>query len=294
MRQRRTAAALEALDSQIVAELRSRSPQSVRHIFYRMTDPRLPEPVKKTEHGYQQVVHRVGVLREMGQIAWDSIVDTSRSSIRVATYNGLSDFLTRVSTMYRTDPWAQTGYLVKVWTESRSIASVIEKTCDEWRIDLYPSAGFSSKTFIYEGARDIWRQYVAQKHQEVVILYVGDYDPAGCLIDISIERGLKERLREIAGRDVPVAFERIAINEEQIEEYSLPTKPRKASELRRSDIQDTVEAEAMPVDTLNRILGNRMSQMLSRTTLAEIIDRDRTDSLLLLDIARREFGGFQW
>ena len=41
---RRTDAQIAQLDEQIIDVLKEDHPQSVRHIFYRMTDPRLPEP----------------------------------------------------------------------------------------------------------------------------------------------------------------------------------------------------------------------------------------------------------
>jgi hypothetical protein len=41
-RARRTRERIEQLDAQILDVLREDHPQSVRHVFYRMTDPRLP------------------------------------------------------------------------------------------------------------------------------------------------------------------------------------------------------------------------------------------------------------
>ena len=41
-RERRTRARVDQLDAQIIAVLKEDHPQSVRHVFYRMTDPRLP------------------------------------------------------------------------------------------------------------------------------------------------------------------------------------------------------------------------------------------------------------
>ncbi len=67
-RKRRTQAAIAQLDSQIVSALVDYHPQSVRHIFYLMTDPRLPEPVEKTEHGYNQVKYRMKKLRRNGSV----------------------------------------------------------------------------------------------------------------------------------------------------------------------------------------------------------------------------------
>ena len=50
-RQRRTKAQVEQLENPTVKVLAFDYPQSVRHGFYRMTDPRLPEPVAKTDKG---------------------------------------------------------------------------------------------------------------------------------------------------------------------------------------------------------------------------------------------------
>jgi hypothetical protein len=63
MRERRINARIEQLDEQILAVLREDNPQSVRHVFYRMTDPRLPEPVEKTERGYRRGTNPICVAR---------------------------------------------------------------------------------------------------------------------------------------------------------------------------------------------------------------------------------------
>ena len=47
-RQRRTRDEVEQLERQILDILEQDHPQSVRHVFYRLTDPRLLEPVPRT------------------------------------------------------------------------------------------------------------------------------------------------------------------------------------------------------------------------------------------------------
>ena len=54
-RTRWSKAQLAQLDQQIVEALEKSHPQSVRHIFYLMTNPRLPRPVEKSEEGYKRV-----------------------------------------------------------------------------------------------------------------------------------------------------------------------------------------------------------------------------------------------
>ena len=46
-RRRRTREQIETLQAQIFNVLKDGHPQSVRHVFYRMTDPNLTEPVAK-------------------------------------------------------------------------------------------------------------------------------------------------------------------------------------------------------------------------------------------------------
>ncbi len=62
-RDRRTRSRLEELDGQIVEVLEQDHPQSVRHVFYRMTNPRLAEPVEKSERGYRHIQERLKRLR---------------------------------------------------------------------------------------------------------------------------------------------------------------------------------------------------------------------------------------
>lgn len=152
-RKRRTRRQVEQLDEQIIQALEADHPQSVRHIFYLMTNPRLPEPVEKTDNGYAQIQSRVTQLRREGRIPYSYIADMSRRGYFVDTFDGAADFIARVKGLYRSDLWAYSDHRApEVWCESRSIASVIQSDCRELAVSLYPCGGFSSITFVYEAA----------------------------------------------------------------------------------------------------------------------------------------------
>ena len=71
---------------------------------------------------------------------------------------------------------------------------------------------------------------------------------------------------------------------EQIEQYRLPTKPRKASEKRRPDIEQTVEAEALPAGTMRALLRDAVDGYLDpgiRQRL-RVSERAQRESLLTL------------
>ena len=243
------------MEQQIIDVLAADHPQSVRHVFYRMTNPRLPEPVAKSEKGYRDVQHRLVEMRKGGRLPYGWIADHTRRGYHVNTYATGADFIRRMASAYRYDLWEQVVDEVEVWVESRSLIGVLADVCRDMAVSLYPTGGFSSLTLAYEAA-----EAVAHSGKErLVVIYAGDYDPSGVTIDQSLESALRGHLDDY-GMDV--IFERVAINPQQIVDYDLPTKPRTDSTSRRPDITETVEAEAMPANILRDIVKSAILDRL--------------------------------
>ena len=259
-KKRRTRAEIDQLERQIFEILETDNPQSVRHVFYRLTNPRLAVPVEKTERGYKQVQQRLTSMRKAGGIPYGWISDATRRGYHVPTFASTADFIRAVAGQYRAQVWPDTPYHVEVWTESRSIAGVVQDVCREAAVSLYPAGGFSSLSLVYEAAEHIRR---IAGGREVIVLYAGDFDPAGLLIDRDI-------CNKYEAHGVALTFRRLAVNAEQIARYNLPTKPRKATDRRRPDIRETVECEALPAAELRRILRQTIEEYVPAQALAAI------------------------
>ena len=269
---------LEQLDQQVVDALKKSRPQSVRHVFYLMTNPRLPCPVEKTDDGYKRVQRRCVELRRAGHVPYDWIVDMTRRGHHTPTYDSPAVLIRHHAHGYRVDPWPQTDHCVEVWTESRSIAGVIEATCREYAVSLYPSGGFASLSLGFEAAEHVLQM---PGDRPVEVIYIGDYDPAGVLIDL--QKSIMKELHNHLGGGL--ALHRIAITQEQIAQYDLPTKPRKESEQRRRDIEETVEAEAMPVELLLGLLRQKLDAFLPDGALEKARERERRTRNVLVTLA---------
>jgi len=178
MRIRRTKEELEQLDNQLLTILAEDHPQSVRHMFYRMTDPTLPVYVPKTDtgtnNGYKVIQRRLSYLRKKGRLKYSWITDMSRRGYFVNSFKNAADFIKSMANTYRGDLWRDADCHVEVWCESRSIAGVILEVCEEYCVDLYPASGFSSLTLTYDSAVSIYRQTNAGE-KPAHILYIGDY-----------------------------------------------------------------------------------------------------------------------
>ena len=159
--------------------------------------------------------------------------------------------------------------------EKDALSNIPSAVTWEYGVPLVPVSGFCAG-FIHQVAR----RHIDPIDPEIplVLYYLGDYDPAGVLIDRDIEAKLREHLRS-EGVDNPLAFHRLTITPEQIAEYDLPTKPRKEGERRAPHIAETVEAEAMDPTILRTMLRDLVESFmppraLEVTRVAEESERD--------------------
>ena len=185
----------------------------------------------------------------------DWIVDHTRRGYHTPTYGSRAEYLEHVARFYRGNLWAQADYYCEVRAESRSIAGVLQADCEDLAVSLYPTGGFSSLTLAYEAAQQI---EALAGDKPLVILYVGNYDPAGVLIDVALEKELRTHLPG----HINLNFRRLAVTPEQIAEYDLPGKPRKEGDRRALHIQETVEAEAMPAAILRDLVRGEVEALL--------------------------------
>ena len=286
-RTRRTKAQMEAIRDAIFAELEETHPQTVRHVFYRMVAMGVFPKLEKL--GYQTVMAQLLKMLKSGRIPWGWVADATRWRIKPTSYGSLEEALAHNAQFYRRDIWRQAEVYVEVWCESDSIGGVIVEETREWDAPLLTSRGFASATYLYECAQNL-----AGIGRPAYLYYFGDWDPSGKIIPEVIEQELREH-----APDAEIHFERIAITEEQIREYGLPTKPPKKSSHSKTFTGGTVEIEALQVSDLLALVNDCIERHidphhLKITKVAERSERALLDGFLAayrkgdLDDAGRE------
>ena len=229
--------------------------------------------IEKTESAYDRVIRLKKQLCEAKVIPWNFFADSGRVAYNNDGFNGLhdTDFVDRCASIYRRNYWSTTGIYPQLWVESRSLTPTLAGTARELGVSLYPSGGMPSDTFVNEACVEA----IISGQEEMVVLYVGDYDPSGYQIPESLETMLTDHLGYAAeeyNTDAPeLAFHRVAITEQQIIDHALPTKPVKPTQSRKKyNIADTVEAEAMQPDVLRQIVADAFEPMIDRKTLEQL------------------------
>jgi hypothetical protein len=211
-------AELAALDDALVRIAATNRPITVRGVFYRaVAEGLVPKDEAK---GYRVVQRRLVKLRAGGNIPYGWITDGSRTVHGYVRYQDADEFASTVKVRYRQDYWRDADEYVEVWVEKEAMVGVLKPVViDEFGLDLYVTRGFSSVTYLQGAAEDI-----NCEDRPVYVYVLTDFDPYGRNIAERIEEELTERCF-----DADLHIERIAVTEEQIQRYSLPTRPTKKS-----------------------------------------------------------------
>lgn len=209
---------------------------TVRGIFYALT---VRGVVEKAETGYRKVQRQALLLRRQGDLPWAFIADGTRWVNDVETWDSTGDALIEAARSYRRNLWRSQNARIEIWLEKDALASLIAPTTHQWGVRLMVSRGQSSDTYLYNAARDAREGWDAA-HAITFVYMFYDSDRYG--------RDAATKVREKLARysdDAPMVAELLAVTDEQIEAWELPTRPAK-----RAGDPPAVELDAIPPDHL--------------------------------------------
>jgi hypothetical protein len=260
---RRTKADIDKIKSAIRSVLKADHPMTVRQVFYQLV---VRGTIEKTEEEYQGTVIRL--LTEMrieDELPFDWIVDESRRRRITRTYNNIADAARDTAKFYRRSALRECPDYIEIWVEKEALSGVLWDVTSEYDVPLLVSKGMPSLTQLYGSAYQIAR--AARADKESYIYQFGDHDPSGVLIPKTIERRLTELCEKL---DCPGPyFERVALTEEQITEFNLPTRPTKRNGNRHANKfeGDSVELDALPASELRSMLREVIERHISEHDL---------------------------
>ncbi len=160
----------------------------------------------------QRVYRLLLQAREQGDIPWEWIVDETRTIERVSTWNDPDHYAYNVARSYRRDFWNQQPVRCEVWSEKGTVRGVLQPVLDEYAVGFRMMHGFSGATTIHDVSQD-------DDGRQLMVLYVGDYDPSGMYMS---EVDLPARLSKYGGDHVALA--RIALTLDHVSD-GLPSFP---------------------------------------------------------------------
>lgn len=222
-------------------------PQTVRQVYYvAISEGWLPPDTARTKRrSYMAIQRSLEKGRRRGIIPWEWITDVGRVYQRNFTEKNLVDFAEDAHLYYT--PMADHGGLL--WVEKDTIVPTVEDIARKFTCPLVSGRGFSGLSHIRRVALDLDTD-VRQ------VLFIGDHDPSGLVIDESLETSL------ITDFGVSWRIERIALTWEQAQDLPhidlKPTDPRTPGYEARYGSR-AWEVEALPVERLRQIVFEQLS-----------------------------------
>jgi hypothetical protein len=257
--------------------LASEHPATVRQVFYRLVSEGV---IAKTEAEYKSTVVRLLTsMRREGVLPFHWIADNTRWMRKSQSFDSIEDALYRTAQTYRRALWANQDAYVEVWLEKDALAGVLLDVTDPWDVPLMVTRGYPSLTFLHSAAEQI-----SEIAKPYFLYYFGDYDPSG----VHIPRRIEADLRALA-TGVDLIFERVAVNQSQIEEWDLPTRPTKRSDSRAKNfVGESVEVDAIRPDQLRSLATEAILRHVDSETLGVLRAAEESERELLYAMAARE------
>jgi hypothetical protein len=249
-RVRATKAEVEERREALLEIIEAGKPMTVRQVFYQATVHGL---VEKAESGYAKVQVDLTKMRRDGSLPYDWLADNTRWQRKPTAFNSIEDALRKTAAFYRKALWSDADSYVEIWLEKDALSGVIYPITAMYDVPLMVARGYASLSFLHSAA-----EYINELIVPTYIYHLGDFDPSG----VNAGQKIEETLRELAP-DAEIYFERIAVTEEQIADWDLPTRPTKASDTRAKNFGSvSVELDAIEPNRLRQIVQGAIEQHL--------------------------------
>ena len=201
-------ASLDLIDA-MHAAAKAAHPITGRGIGYKLFTAGWTPSMERKE--MQRVYRLLKQAREQNIIPWKWIVDETRSLEKVSAWDNPEDYARTVAQSYRRDFWNQQPHRIQVWSEKGTVRGVLAPVLDHYAVGFMPVHGFSSATAAHDLAED-------DDGRDLIVLYVGDYDPSGMFMS---EEDLPARFEKYEGYHIKLR--RIALTVGQL--AGLPSFP---------------------------------------------------------------------
>jgi len=249
-----------ALCRQVVDEYREQGYQlTLRQLYYQFV---ARGRIENTLHSYKRLGDLVSDGRLAGVLDWTSIEDRTRNVRLNAHWSSPREILRSVAAQYAIDKWRGQGTYLEVWIEKEALFGVIDRPCSALDVPRFACRGYVSQSEMWAAEQRIRTACSLESGAPRVatIIHLGDHDPSG----IDMTRDIETRLNLFAGAgnsgEIPfeVSVERIALNMNQVLQYSPPPNPAKITDSRAEAYIARFGAESWELDALEPAVIDRL------------------------------------
>jgi hypothetical protein len=282
---------------QILNDNREYWPLSDRQIHYRLlNDPPLTHAAKprsryrNLKKDYHKLTDLLTRARLEGRIPWRAIGDETRPVIIWDAHQTPQSFVKREIDNflkgYARDLLQSQPNHIELVGEKLTIEGIVRPICMQYCIPYTIGRGYSS----INPRHDLAKRFEASGKENLILLFLSDFDPAGEEIAHSFARSIRD---DFAIDELVIEPIKVALTLEQIREFELPPiMTAKASDpnyerfIERYADSSVHELDALEPEQLQRILTRAIDSVIDVDVFNAEIDAEKRDSVWLEGVRR--------
>ena len=226
---------------------------TLRQVYYQLVARGI---IPNNERSYKNTGNLINDARLAGLIDWYAIQDRTRHIRINSHWDNPKDIISSCVQSYAIDTRSTQPNYIEVWVEKDALIGIVQDISRKLDVPCFSCRGYVSASEMWVAARRFINEDTRDRR---LILHLGDHDPSGK----DMSRDIEDRLG-LFGANVEV--HRIALNFDQVEEYSPPPNPTKLTDSRASGYIAQHGYECWELDALEPL------------TMTALI-RDRVESL---------------
>jgi hypothetical protein len=252
---------------------------TLRQLYYQFVSRAL---IANKQKEYKRLGAIISDARLAGMIDWYAIEDRTRALRGNTHWQDPGQIIRAAVSSFRLDRWEGQRYRPEVWIEKEALVGVIAGICQELDVDYFACKGYVSQSEMWSASQRL--QNYMDIGQEPVIIHLGDHDPSG----IDMTRDIEERMSLLM--DFGCSVQRIALNMNQIEDYSPPPNPAKLTDSRYSGYikkhgSSSWELDALEPRVLRDLIRHQVLIHRDENTLNDIMQAETQYKKTLTEFA---------
>jgi len=253
---------------------------TLRQLYYQFV---ARDIIPNAQKEYKRLGSIVNDARLAGMLPWDAIVDRTRQIQMNSHWNTPGDIISSAAESFQIDTRADQPNYIEVWVEKEALAGIVGGAGEELDVPHFSCRGYVSQSAMWRASHRFLK--ARRNGQELHILHLGDHDPSG----IDMTRDIRDRLRIF---QVDVNVNRIALNMDQVHQYSPPPNPAKLTDSRAGDYiaqygYDSWELDALDPSILDDLIHTHVKELTDTMRLHAAQARQRRYTNLLRQASDR-------
>lgn len=255
---------------------------TLRQLYYQLVSRDL---IPNKQRWYKRLGDAIVDARYNGDVSWDAIEDRVRQPRILADFDSAQQCVEDALRTFRLPRWNGQDTYAELWVEKEALAGILRPLADKYHVTLMVNRGYSSASAMYEAAQRFRDAEVGGDATH--LFYLGDHDPSG----LDMDRDIRDRLNEFGAWP---EVRRLALTQEQIDEYNPPPNPAKVTDSRAGWYIERFgavswEVDALTPQALNQVITRAFEGILDGDALASIREEEDTQKKAAIAAVREAF-----